>query len=59
MGSVGKEMNYCKLNILLDILKEAGLVSLSPERQISLLNVGEKVDLTQTKTYRRLSSHVR
>ncbi len=52
-------MNYCKLNILLDILKEAGLVSLSPERQISLLKVGEKVDLTQTKTYRRLSSHVR
>ena len=57
--AVGKEMNYCKLNILLDILKEAGLVSLSPERQISLLKVGEKVDLTQTKTYRRLSSHVR
>ena len=56
--AVGDKLNYCKLNILLDILKEAGLISLSADRRISLLKAEGKADLTQTATYRRISSQV-
>ena len=56
--AVGGKLNYCKLNVLLDILKEAGLISLSADRRISLLTAQGKTDLTQTATYRRLSSQI-
>lgn len=49
------ELNFCRLSILLDILKEAALITLSSERMITLPAAVKKADLTQTPTYRRLA----
>lgn len=50
-----KTVNYCKLQALLDILKEANLLSVTPQGFLELCTPTEKVDLTKTRTYRRLS----
>ena len=50
-----KTMNYCKLLVLLDILKEADLLSVTSGGTFALCAPTKKADLTQTPTYRRLS----
>lgn len=50
-------INYCKMRIILDILNEMQLIILSPSLDnISLIEVKEKVDLTQSKLLKKLSS---
>lgn len=48
-------INYCKLRIILDILNEMQLITLSPLlNQIQIKEVAGKVDLTQSKILKRL-----
>ena len=50
------EINYCKLRLLLDILEESGLISISPSQmEITMLPVEGKVDLKAAPLYQRLS----
>lgn len=51
----GRNFNYCKLRLLLDILEEAGLLTVSPHLDgITLCPVLAKADLEATPTMRRI-----
>lgn len=53
--TVRKHINYCKLLVLLDILKEAGLIALSGDSRIAVIENPPKADLTAAATYRRVA----
>ena len=53
--AVRRSINYCRLLVLLDILYEAGLIALSPEKKIAVVENPPKADLTATRTYRRIA----
>ena len=46
MGAAAEKMNYCKYRVSLDIFREMGLISLSPDlRRMEVLPVEGKVDM--------------
>lgn len=51
------ELNYCKLRVILDVLDELSLISLSPAlNKIELCEVSGKVDLNSAQILQRLNS---
>lgn len=52
----GYDINYCKLRILLDILEESGLITVSPGLDgVRILPVSGRADLTAAPTWKRVN----